>query len=74
MLPTSSLDPFNTAKQEVLQKLDVVTALYELYQEEKQKMTGEHSISDLTGELRKQCKVVEYHLNNLEKTVQIVEK
>jgi chromosome segregation ATPase len=74
MLPTSSLDPFNTAKQEVIQKLDVVTALYELYQEEKQKMTGEHSITDLTTELRQQCKVVEYHLNNLEKTVQIVEK
>ena len=71
---SSSLDPFDTAKEEVVQKLNVVTALYELFHEQKQDGTGDRALSDLIKELKKNCKSVEFYLKDLEGTVKIVEK
>ena len=71
---SSSLDPFDTAKEEVVQKLNVVTALYELFHEQKQDGTGDRALSDLIKELKKNCKSVDFYLKDLEATVKIVEK
>ena len=74
-MPAASLDPFDAAKDEVVQKLHELDALWELYQEQKQGgHDDEYTVGELIQELSKNCRTVEFYLKDLERTVQIVEK
>jgi hypothetical protein len=71
-----NIDPFDAAKDEVMQKLNELTALWELYQEQKQGISdvNDYTMNDLTRELSKNCKTVEYYMKGLERAVQVAEK
>jgi hypothetical protein len=70
----SQHDPFDTAREEVTEKLRVASALHEVYLEQLESNSDQFSLKDITQKLQKEVKGVEWFVQDLEETIFIVEK
>jgi syntaxin 6 len=68
-------DPFDTAREEVTEKLRVASALHEVYLEQlSASNTDPFALKDISSQLQKEVKGVEWFVSDLEETIFIVEK